>query len=113
MASANGILPTIQQNLQVQITSPVGALALLGTSSAQVIGANPARRGIVFINPTTTRTYTLVPANQTAVAGQGVVVLPQAQVSFIGDGKLINYNCGWNGIADGGSNNPLEILELL
>lgn len=111
--SANGVLPTIQQNLNVQITSPVGTLALVGVGSAQVIGANAARRGLIFVNPSINRTITVVPANQTAVAGQGVVILPQGQVPFIGDGKLINYNCAWNGIADGGANNPLQILELL
>jgi hypothetical protein len=110
---SNGPQPTIQQNMNVQITSPNGTLALLGTSSIPVIGANAARRGIIFINPSPTRTITVVPANQTAVSGQGVVILPQGQVSFIGDGKLINYNSGWNGISDSGSNNPLEILELL
>ena len=113
MANANGIQPTIQQNLNVQIASPAGSLALLGTGSSAVIGANAARRGIIFINPTTDRIITAVPANQTAVAGQGVVIYPGAQVSFIGDGRLINYNCGWNGCADGGSNVPLQILELL
>lgn len=113
MASANGLQPTIQQNLNVQIASPSGSLALVGVASGQVIGSNASRRGIVFINPSLTRTITIVPANQVAVAGQGVVILPQAQVSFIGDGKLINYNCGWNAVADGGAGNPLEILELL
>jgi hypothetical protein len=110
---SNGPQPTIQQNMNIQITSPVGTLALLGTASSSVIGANAARRGIIFINPSAARTITVVPANQTAVSGQGVVILPQGQVSFIGDGKLINYNCGWNGVADSGSNNPLEVLELV
>lgn len=112
MASANGILPTIQQNNAVQISSPTGSLATVGTASAQVIGANAARRGIIFINSSPTRTITIAPANQVPVAGQGVVILPQAQISFIGDGKLINYNCAWNAIADG-AGAPLEMLELL
>ena len=52
------------------------------------------------------------PSNQVAVVGQGVPVLPGAQVEFINEG-LKTFNCGWNTIADSGSNNPLEILELL
>lgn len=113
MTSANGILPTIQQNLNVQITSPNGSQALIGAASSLAIGPNTARRGIIFINPSASVTIYLVPSNQVAVAGQGIPVLPQGQQEFIGDGKLINYNCGWNAIASGGSNNPLEILELL
>lgn len=113
MTSANGVLPTIQQNLSVQISSPNGSIALVSNFSAQVIGSNAARRGIIFINPSTTVTIYVVPANQAAVIGQGIPILPQGQQSFIGDGKLINYNCGWNAIASGGANNPLEILELL
>jgi hypothetical protein len=112
MASANGILPTIQQNLNVQIASPNGSTALLGTSSAAVIGSNASRRGLIFVNPSAVTIF-VCPANQTAVIGQGVPILPSAQVQFIGDGKLINYNSGWNGIAASGSNNPLTVLELL
>lgn len=110
--SANGILPTIQQNLSVQISSPQGSLATVGTGAAQVIGANAARRGIVFINCHASQTIYITPANQTPAVGQGIVVLPQSQVSFIGDGVLINYNCAWNAIASG-AGTPLEILELL
>lgn len=110
--SANGILPTIQQNLAVQIASPVGSLVVVGAAAIPVIGANPARRGIIFINASPTRTITIVPDNQTPVAGQGIVILPQGQQPFIGDGKLINYNCGWKAIADG-AGAPLQMLELL
>lgn len=110
--SANGILPTIRQNLAVQIVSPVGSLALVSGASIAAIGANAARRGIIFINASQTDLITVVPANQVAVNGQGVVVLPQGQVSFIGDGALVNYNCGWNAISSG-VNTPLQMLELL
>lgn len=112
MANANGIQPTIQQNNNVQIASPNGSLVVVGAAALQVIGANAARRGIIFINASPTRIITITPDNQTPVAGQGIVVLPQAQVPFIGDGKLINYNCGWKAIADG-AGAPLQMLELL
>lgn len=112
MTSANGILPTIQQNLSVQIASPQGSSVLVSGASISLIGANAARRGIIFINGSNADTVYIVPANQTAVVGQGIPILPQAQREFIGDGKLINYNTGWNGIANG-VNVPLEILELL
>jgi hypothetical protein len=110
----SAVLPDASAQISnVPIPSPVGTLATVGSASIQVIGPNPPRRGIIFINLSRDKTITIVPDNQTAVAGQGVVIPPQGQQPFIGDGKLINYNCGWNAIADGGADNPLEILELL
>lgn len=112
MANANGILPTIQQNNAVQIASPQGTGVSVGTGAVQVIAANAARRGIIFVNSDPAKTIWVVPDNQTPAANQGVPVLPQGQVAFIGDGKLINYNCGWKGIASGASA-WLQMLELL
>jgi hypothetical protein len=116
MSTANGIQPTIQQNLTVQIVSPNGSFAAVPSASQVLaIAPNAARRGVVFINPSSQVTIYVVPSNQIAVQGQGIPILPQGQVEFIGDPRRnINYNCGWNAIASGsGSNNPLEILELL
>lgn len=116
MANANAPLPTAQLRLNVPITSPNGTLVLLNSSSqVSVIGFNQNRRGIVFMSPpTNTAKITLVPSNQTAVAGQGIVILPGAMVEFIGDpNKNVAYNCGWNAICDAGSNVPLQVLELL
>lgn len=113
MAGANGIQPTIQQNLNVQIVSPNGTTVLVGTSSITAIGPNANRRGLSFFNPGTVQLY-ICPANQTAVIGQGIPILPSGgPVDMIGDGELLNYNSGWNVIAASGSNNPLTILELL
>ncbi|WP_439392319.1 hypothetical protein ACRQ5Q_22240 [Bradyrhizobium sp. PMVTL-01] len=110
--SANGVLPTIQQNLNVQIASPNGSSLLVSGASIQAIGANASRRGLIFINGSAANIIYLVPANQAAVVGQGIPILPQASREFIGDGRLINFNSGWNVISDG-VNVPLEILELL
>lgn len=113
MSNANGVLPTIQQNLSVQIASPQGSTALLTTASVQVIGANAARRGLLFFNPSDVIIY-ICPANQTAVIGQGIPIVPGGgPVQMIGDGKLINYNSAWNGIAASGADKSLTILELL
>ena len=111
--NANGILPTIQQNLSVQIVSPVGTTVLVGTSSTTAIGSNSSRRGLRFFNPGTVELY-ICPANQVAVIGQGIPILSGGgPVDMIGDGELLNYNSGWNVIAATGSGNPLTILELL
>jgi|SRR5882672_366036 len=114
MVAFNAPLPVAQLRLDVPITSPVGSLVLVGNSGqTTAIGPNQNRRGIIFINPGTIR-ITLVPANQTAVAGQGVIVLPNAQVAFYNNpDSNVQFNCGWNAIADTGSNNPLQILELV
>jgi hypothetical protein len=98
--------------LSVQIASPQGSSALVSGASILAIGANAARRGIIFINGSGADTLYLVPANQTAVVGRGIPLLPFAQQPFIGDGKLINFNTGWNVISSG-VDTPLEILELL
>jgi hypothetical protein len=93
-------------------TSPVGIAAKVGTSSVQVIGANASRRGIIFVNPSDKRTITVVPANQTAVSGKRVLIMPLGERWFVGDGHLVRYNSGWNAIADEGSDNVLEVIEL-
>jgi hypothetical protein len=105
--------PTIQQNMNIQITSPNGSTVLLGTVSATAIGPNANRRGLRFYNPGTVTIY-ICPANIPAVIGQGIPILPGGgPVDFIGDGRLINYNSGWNAIAASGAANPLTVLELL
>lgn len=106
-------LPTIRQSYDIQIVSPNGSTVLVGTSSTAAIGTNANRRGLRFYNPGTVELY-ICPANQAAVAGQGIPILPGGgPVDMIGDGELLNYNSGWNAIAASGSNNPLTILELL
>ena len=102
-----------RKNYSVAITSPNATTALLGTSSVNVIGANPVRRGIIFFNPGTVTLF-VTPANQVAVIGQGVPILPQSQQAFINsdDGMQV-YNCGWNAIAASSSGNVLTIFEML
>jgi hypothetical protein len=105
--------PTIQQNLNIQIGSPSGSTVLVGTVSITAIAANSSRRGLRFFNPSAVAMY-ICPANIPAVIGQGIPILPGGgPVDMIGDGRLINYNSGWNVISASGSNNPLTILELL
>lgn len=106
--------PTNQQNYNIPgVTSPNGSTVLVGTGSILAIGPNQSRRGLRFFNPSAVEMY-VCPANIPAVIGQGIPILPGGgPVDMIGDGKLINYNSGWNVISASGSNNPLTILELL
>jgi hypothetical protein len=111
--AANEPPPLNQQGYGIPIVSPNGTTVLVSGASILAIGPNITRRGVTFINPNLAGPIIRVcPANQTAVAGQGVPVLPGGQVSFLGS-DLIRYSAGWNTIADSGSNNPLTILELL
>ena len=111
--AANEPPPLNQQGYAVANTSPNGSNVLVSSVSIQAIGPNISRCGIIFINPNLAGPIIrVVPGNQTAVIGQGVPVLPGGQVAFINAG-LAKFNSSWNTIADTGSNNPLQILELL
>jgi hypothetical protein len=93
--------------------SPNGVqISNLTTASQQVIGANPNRRGIVFMNPGAQIAY-VCPANLTAVAGAGsMTVLPGGEKRIVAKGR-VRVNCAWNAIAAQGSGNSLTILEFL
>lgn len=113
MSNANAPLPVAQLRLNVPITSPQAWTILVGNTSIPAIGANQNRRGIIFANPGSVNIY-VVPSNLAAVIGQGILVLPGAQVELLGNpSRNINYNCAWNAIAATGSNNPLTIMDLL
>lgn len=113
MTAFNAPLPTAQLRMNVPIASPVGSTVLVGTASVAAIAANISRRGIIFINPGTVNLY-VCPSNQTAVIGQGVLILPGGQQTFLGDPSAnVAFNSGWNAIAATGASNPLTILELL
>jgi hypothetical protein len=110
--SASSFGQEMARTPSAKMLSPMGTLAKVGTSSISVIGANASRRGIIFANPSETRTITLVPGNQVAVSGKGILIKPLGERWFFGDGKLIKFNSAWNAIADDGADNPLEIIEL-
>lgn len=113
MTNANAPLPTINQNLAVQITSPVGSIVVVGTSAVTVLPARAVRRGVQFFNPNAVAIIYVFPDNMTPVVGQGIPIFPGGgPPPLIGDGKLINYNCGWKAISDTAAS-PLTVLELL
>lgn len=105
--------PVSAMDYQVQITSPTGTpVANLGTSSVPIIGANQNRRGILFQNPGTVA-VAVCPANIPATFGAGGwTILPGQERRLIAKGR-VRVNCGFNGIAEAGSNNALTILEFL
>jgi hypothetical protein len=114
MVNANAPLPTAQLRLNVPITSPVGTLTLVSAGSVQVIGANPQRRGVIFVNCHSSATIYVTPANQTPSSGNGIPVLSQSQLPFYADPNTnVAFNCAWNACSDGTSSVPVEVLELL
>lgn len=97
----------------IPIVSPRGVqVSALGTISAQVIGANPNRRGVLFSNPGP-NIVAVCPSNLSAVIGAGsIVILPGAEKRIVARGR-IRVNCAWNAIAATGSANSLTILEFV
>ena len=100
-------------NYSVPITSPnTLALTNLTTGSAQVIAANPVRRGIIFNNPGTANKF-VCPANLAAAQGAGSwTILPGQSRTIMARGR-VRVNCGWNGLTASGGDPDLTILELL
>jgi hypothetical protein len=78
----------------------------VGTTSLLAIAANSARLGLIFHNPNPSGNNLWVTNLSTAVANQGILVLP-------GDRVAIPSNCGWTAVAGTGSSNNLVIVELV
>jgi hypothetical protein len=112
LTSTTFTAPTIQQNYSVPNISPIGYTVLLGTASTSAIGSRIARRGISFHNPNLTTNIYVCPSNQTAVIGQGTLILAGATVTFFAT-DLVNVTAGWAAVAASGSNVPLSILEYV
>ena len=104
--------PTIQQNYSVPNISPIGYTVLLATASQSLIGYRQSRRGITFHNPNASISVYVCPSNQTAVIGQGTVILAGTSVTLYST-DLLNVTSGWNGVAASGSNIPITILEYV
>jgi hypothetical protein len=112
--SGNPPQPIASLNQGSGITSPVASGVLLGTVSAPAIGFNAQRRGITLHNPGTVE-LAVCPSNLPAAIGAGsIILLPGTTKTIMARPKSrIRVNCGWNAIAQSGSNNPLTILEHL
>lgn len=96
-------------------TSPIGGGIILGTSSTFVIGPNSQRRGITFQNPGT-NSISVCPANLTATYGMGgaITILPgQSKTIKASRKSRTHVNCGFNGAAQTGFNNPISVFEWL
>jgi hypothetical protein len=115
-ASQPAPMPIARLSYGVPIVSPNGIqVSNIGTGSQQVIGRNPMRRGIVFMNPNPyPRLISVCPENLTAssAAAGTLGILPGQEKRIIARNR-IRVNCAWNACADAGSGNSLTILEFL
>lgn len=113
-AAAAAPMPLASLNQGTTITSPNASGVLVGGASIAAIGANAQRRGITFHNPGTVA-LAVCPANLAALFGAGgITLLPGQSRTFMArPASRIRVNCGWNAIAQSGSNNPLSVLEHL
>ena len=91
----------------------------VGTGSAQVMAANPARRRIEFYNPNATALVAVCPtisrANSTAITctvnGSGsITLLPYQSYRIDGVGGIPQVNSAWNAVASSGGS-ALTIFE--
>lgn len=104
VTTALGVLATATLGANIgTTTSPAFTNATVGTSSVLVIAANSSRLNIAFHSPNPSAPNMWV-SPATAVAGQGVLVLPGGTV-------LIPSTCTWFAIATSGSSNALTVLE--
>lgn len=96
--------PALAQSPGMPYTYPV----TVGTSSAQVIGTNTARKRIEFVNPNATATVAVCPTISRSatptitctVNGAGsITLLPYASYRVDGVGNIPQVNSAWNGIA--------------
>lgn len=97
----------------------------LGTSSVQVLPANPARKRVIFVNPNATALVAVCPLGPTrntsvivvaVINGAGcVTILPYSSFTVDGSsggaGPPLSFPSAWVGIANAGSS-ALTIYEF-
>lgn len=89
-------LPTIRQQQQIPVTSPIATQVLgIATGSQTALAQDPNRTGVQFHNPGTVN-IAVSPANLGATIGAGsMIVLPGATKTIMGNDQ-IKVTCGWN-----------------
>jgi hypothetical protein len=107
------VIPTARLAGDVPVLGPIGVgIATLGTTWAQVIGADTQRRGIIFHNPGA-QNLRAAPANLAAQENAGALLIyPQEEATILAEDEMQNVNCAWMAWVDGGSNQPLSILNF-
>ena len=93
--------------------SPAITTTALSTSSAQIIGTNATRKGIIICNPGAVVEW-IAPAPATAVANAGIslpAVATGTTACFTLTGNIGSVGNAWNGISASATPN-ITVLEL-
>ncbi len=106
----------IEQTTKPRISSPLAWPMALGTSSVQVVAANPARTALLLTNTSTIDNVYICPAidgngNPLAAGGAGSLLLTPGQWIFLGSDS--RSSAAWNAAAASGSNVPFAAWEFL
>ena len=85
----------------------------LTTASAQVIGEDIGRTGIIFANPGSA-IKRVMPAGNTLVGGTGgILIYPQTEFTILqGENTQYNINCAWIAVTDDAADGSLTVLDF-
>ena len=112
-AVTNPPMPVAPQNYDVDVVSPKGFnFTSLTTASAQILPANPNRRGALWHNPGPQLKW-ISPGNLAAVQGAGsIAILPAGELEIRAFGK-VRLNCAFNALTANNADPSLTALEYV
>jgi len=89
------------------------AITTLTTVSAQVIGADSGRTGIIFHNPGTKNKRVIPAGNTVAGSAGGILIYPQEEFILLqSESSQYNVNCAWLAVTDDNADASLTILDF-
>lgn len=88
-------------------------ITTLTTVSAQVIGTDIGRTGILFHNPGTKNKRVLPAGNTLAGGAGGILIYPQEEFILLqGEATQYNVNCAWIAVTDDDADGSLTVLDF-
>lgn len=88
------------------LATPFGYALTLGTSSVQILPANPSRKGLMFFNPSA-NTVSICPALTPGGAQLAAVVNGAGSMTVFSGGLLVLPQPGWSDIGLGAAFNAI------
>lgn len=96
------------------ILGPYGiAITSLTTAGQAVLGADPARNGVIFHNPGT-KNKRVMPVGSTLAGGAGgILIYPQEEFILLqSETSQFNVNVAWQAVTDDNADGSLTILDF-
>lgn len=110
------VVPLSTPAYDVPVLGPIGvAVTTLTTTWAQVIGADPMRRGIIFSNPGDTYSKFVAPANlsaQPATLEGALRIYPQEDLIIFAENEHENINAAWRAWTENNADAALSIMNF-